>query len=701
MSKVVTGQSHTNRLINETSPYLLQHAHNPVDWYPWGNEALERAQREDKPILLSIGYSACHWCHVMEKESFENATIADLMNRHFVSIKVDREEYPDVDHVYMAAVQAMTGGGGWPLTVFLTPQGKPFYGGTYFPPEDRHGMTGFPQVLIAVSEAYSKRRPEMTATAEELTSHLRGRASVNTVPQSLPADILDRAYHNLAPSFDYENGGFGSAPKFPQPMIQEFLLRYHLRSGEQQALGMVQFTLDRMAAGGIYDQIGGGFHRYATDYRWTVPHFEKMLYDNALLSQVYLHAYQATGRPLYRRIAEETLDYVVRELTHPAGGFYSAQDADSEGREGKYYMWATKEITSLLGQEDGRHAIQYYGATTEGNFEGENVLHVPKKMETFAGESGINLNELESIIERSKKRLLASREQRIRPHRDEKIVTSWNGMMLRSFAEAACILGRDDYREIAVANGSFLLNELGQGDLLMHSYKDGRTKIPGYLDDYALLISGLLALHEATFQQQWLVEAASLADKMVHRFSDEEKPGVFYDTGQGHSDLFVRPRDTVDSVKPCGGSVAAEMLLRMAVITGESSYGKHATAMLGLTRDQMTTHPLGSGHWLCALDFQLTDCIEIALIGSRDNPETKALLGIIHDHYLPNKVLVGSQPDEPYAPLAGALLKDRVMIQGRSTVYLCHKHSCRAPTTNPDTLKQELEAQHPQGLLSQ
>jgi uncharacterized protein YyaL (SSP411 family) len=683
-------RSHANRLIRETSPYLLQHAHNPVDWYPWGNEALERAEREDKPILLSIGYSTCHWCHVMEKESFENPATASLMNEHFICIKVDREEHPDVDHLYMEAVQTMTGGGGWPLTVFLTPQREPFYGGTYFPPEDHHGIPGFPRVLLAISEAYNSRRPQAIATAKEVAARLRERSAVIAKPQLLSPDILNGAYRNLVPGFDRTNGGFGSAPKFPQPMTHEFLLRQHLH-GERRALDMVLATLDHMAAGGIRDHTGGGFHRYATDARWTIPHFEKMLYDNALLTQLYLHAYQVTGNPLYRSISEETLDYVIREMTDPAGGFYSAQDADTEGGEGQYYLWSAEEIVALLGEEHGGLVNRYYGVSAGGNFEGKNVLHTPNNLESFSSGYSMSIAEVEGLIARSKKILLASRDQRTRPHRDEKIVVSWNGMMLRSFAEAACILGRDDYRDVAAANGRFLLRELRQGDLLMHSYKDGRTKIPGYLDDYGLLASGLLTLHEATFEQQWLADAIALADSMIHRFSDKENQGVFYDTGQGHSELLVRPRDTVDSVKPCGGSAAAEVLLHIAAITGESKYEDYAVAMLGLTSDQMVSHPLGSGHWLCALDFFLANSTEIAIVGGLSRPQTRALVDAISQQYLPNRILVGVEPDEQPLRPATPLLRGRHMIDGQSTAYLCRGHSCSSPITDPESLKQGLK----------
>ncbi len=682
-------QRHANRLADETSPYLLQHAHNPVDWYPWGREPLERALREDKPILLSIGYSTCHWCHVMERECFENLAIAALMNRHFVCIKVDREEHPDVDHLYMEAVQAMTGGGGWPLPVFLTPQGEPFYGGTYFPPEDRHGLPGFPRVLLAISETYSNRRPQASATAKEVAAHLKERATVIAEPQPLSTDILNSAYRNLGPSFDPTNGGFGPAPKFPQPMTHEFLLRQHLR-GERQALDMVQMTLARMAAGGIRDHIGGGFHRYATDAHWMIPHFEKMLYDNALLSQLYLHAYQETGKPLYRRITEETLDYVIREMTDPAGGFYSAQDADTDGEEGQYYLWSAEEIVSLLGKECGSLVNRYYGVSAEGNFEGKNILNTSHNVESFGDDHGMSTAEVEKLVEQSRQRLLASRMKRTRPHRDEKIVTSWNGSMLRSFAEAACVLARDDYRATAAAAGSFLLRELRQGDLLMHSCKDGRANIPGYLDDYALLISGLLALHEATFQQRWLSEAVALADSMVDRFSDPGRQGVFYDTGRGHTELLVRPRDTLDAVKPCGGSAAADVLLRIAAITDERRYEDHATAMLGRMTEQMASHPLGSGHWLCALDFFLADLTQVTLVGALERPETRALVGVVSERYLPNRTLVGMQPGETLETPAAPLFRDRPAIDGQPTAYLCLGHSCSSPVTDADALRKQL-----------
>jgi len=682
---------HTNRLAGESSPYLLQHAHNPVDWYPWSDEALTRARREDKPILLSIGYSACHWCHVMERECFENEDIARLMNEHFVCIKVDREEHPDIDHVYMEAVQAMTGGGGWPMTVFLTPNGEPFHGGSYFPPEDRHGLPGFPRVLKAVSEAYRARHSQVVDVAQDLVSRLKQSQSPESEPQSLTADVLTGAYRALVPTFDDDNGGFGPGPKFPQVPVLEFLLQYHSRTGEARALQMVELTLDKMAAGGLYDHVGGGFHRYATDARWMIPHFEKMLYDNALLSGVYLHAYQVTGKAHYRRTVEETLDYVLREMTAPAGGFYSAQDADVHGEEGRYYLWTPGEITQVLGEQDGRLVNLYFSIGSSSDFEGGSVLHIPRDLAGFAAETGLRPTDVETMIARSKPKLLEVRGKRPKPKRDEKILSSWNGLMLQALAEAASVLGREDYLKAAAANAGFLASGLIKAEMLMHSYKDGVSKIPGYLEDYATLIRGLLSLHEATFEQRWLQMAFDLTDTMIRLFGDENNPGVFYDTAPDQSKLFIRPRDTSDSVKPCGGSSAAEALLRMYRITDDGSKESLAVAMLGLVRDQMLAHPQASGNWLRALDFHLSDPDELFVVGRRDDPDAAILLGVIHSQYLPRKVLVGCQPGGPATPLTEKLAKGRGSLAGRPTVYLCRRRTCHPPTTDPGQLRRLLQ----------
>jgi len=684
-------QAHTNRLARETSPYLLQHAHNPVDWYSWGDEALTKARREDKPILLSVGYSACHWCHVMERESFENEDTARLMNEHFVCIKVDREERPDIDHVYMEAVQAMTGGGGWPMTVFLTPDGEPFYGGTYFPPQDSQGLPGFARVLTAVSEAYRTRRSQVADAARALVSRLEQSPTVESGAQSLTADILAGAFQALEASFDDENGGFGPGPKFPQAPVLEFLLQYHQRTREARALQMVELTLDRMAAGGIYDHIGGGFHRYATDGRWRIPHFEKMLYDNALLSRLYLHAYQVTGKAGCRRIVEETLDYVLREMTAPNGGFYSSQDADVDGEEGRYYLWTPGEITEVLGEEDGRLASRYFGIGSGGDFDGGSVLHVARDPAGLEAERSGRPGEIEKVIGQARLKLLEARGRRPEPPRDEKILTSWNGLMLQVVAEASSVLGREDYLRAAVANASFLVGEMMKDDVLMHSFKDGVSGIPGYLDDHASTIRGLLSLHEVTLEASWLQAAADLADAMVQRFSDGKNPGLLYDTSPDHSSLFTRPRDTSDSVKPCGGSSAADVLLRISRITGDESREGAAADMLGLVRDQMLAHPMASGNWLCALDLHLSDPEEVVVVGRRNDTNTEALLMAIHSQYRPNKILAGLQPGEAVFPVLEKLSRDRDMIDGRPTVYLCRRRTCHPPVTDPDQLRRLLQ----------
>ena len=678
-----------NRLIHETSPYLRQHAHNPVDWYAWGEEALAQARAEDKPILLSIGYSACHWCHVMEHESFEDVAIAGIMNDNFVSIKVDREERPDLDSIYMQAVVAMTGRGGWPMTVFLTPDGKPFYSGTYFPPEDRHGMPGFPRVLTSIAEAYRTRRGDVTQSSEQITARLNSDTAAPQTKEPLTADILTRAFHGLAAGFDHQYGGLGGAPKFPQPMAYEFLLRYHARTGDTQALHMVEQTLRHMAGGGIYDQLGGGFHRYSTDEVWLVPHFEKMLYDNALLSRLYTHAYQVTGDGEFKRIAQETLEYVLREMTDPEGGFYSAQDADSEGVEGKYFVWTPEEITAILGREKGELVCRYFGVTREGNCEGANILHLPEGHETFAQQAGLTEEELLSVVQEAKARLLEARQRRVAPARDEKVLTAWNGLMLRSFAEAAMVFRREDYRKVAVANATFLLEVLRRDGRLLRTYKDGQAKLNGYLEDYAFLIDGLLALYEATFDHRWLQEARALADEMVRLFWDEDE-GVFYDTGSDHEQLIVRPRDLFDNAMPCGGSVAAAALLRLALLTGESDYARRATTTLRPMGEAMARHPLGFGHWLNALDFYLTTPKEIAVVGPWSNPRTQALLETVHARYLPNRVVAGREPDAPPAGDAIPLLEGKGMLDGRPTAYVCEHYVCQEPVTEAEALARQI-----------
>ncbi len=686
-----------NRLIHETSPYLLQHAYNPVDWYPWGPEALERARREDKPILLSIGYSACHWCHVMERESFEDEATARLMNEHFVCIKVDREERPDLDAIYMEAVQAMTHHGGWPMTVFLLPDGTPFYGGTYFPPAPRYGMPSFQQVLLAVASAYRSQREQVERSAHQLRELLCQQPQLGGVsgPEALAPAILEQAERVLAQTFDEVNGGFGGAPKFPQPMCLEALLRIAQRTGKPETLHMVRLTLDKMAQGGIYDHLGGGFHRYSVDAQWLVPHFEKMLYDNAQLARVYLHAYLATGEPFYRRICEETLDYVLREMTSPEGGFYSTQDADSEGEEGKFYLWTPAEVHALLGEEGGRLFCAYFDVTERGNFEGKSILHTPRAAEEVAAEQGVSEGRLQEMIERGRRVLLAAREQRVKPARDEKILTAWNGLMLQAFAEAAATLERDDYRRAAVRNAEFVLSALrapGEGPLRLHrSYKDGQARLNAYLEDYACYAAGLLALYEATFDRRWFEAAQRLAGTMIDQFADDAGGG-FFDTSADHEALLTRPKNLYDSATPSGSSMACEVLLRLAEYLDDADYRARTERLLAGLRDALAQHPSAFGELLCALDFYLGPVKQIALVGDPHDERMRALLRVVYGHYLPNKVvalrLPGPEGDE--AATCIPLLREREAIGQQATAYVCEHFTCRLPVTDPQALQAEL-----------
>ncbi len=695
---------HTNRLINETSPYLLQHAHNPVDWYPWGEEALQKAQQEDKPILLSVGYSACHWCHVMERESFENEDIAGLMNQHFVSIKVDREERPDIDNIYMQAVQALTQQGGWPMTVFLTPDGRPFYGGTYFPPNDRQygqeTMPGFPRILLTIADYYDNHRAEVEEQANQLADYLKQRSSTplrskgGVIPSgTIPLEMLNTASGELASEFDPVHGGFGHAPKFPNTMSLEFLLRTHQHRlrGEigskatKPELEIVEVSLQRMANGGIYDQLGGGFHRYSVDVEWLVPHFEKMLYDNALLSRLYQHAYLVTFNPFYERIVEETLDYVVREMVSPEGGFYSTQDADSEGEEGKFFIWTTDEIETALLAEDARLFMLYYDVTKAGNFEGKNILHVEQDAQTVADKAQVNLETLQASLKRSREMLFELREKRVKPGRDEKILTSWNGLMLRSFAEAARYLDRPDYLQVATNNAEFLLRELIPDGRLLRTYKDGRARLHGYLEDYAFLADGLLALYEASFNPRWFTEARRLMDEAIKLFADEQNGG-FFDTGSDHEALISRPKDIMDNATPAGNSVAADVLLRLAAFTGEEAYRRRADDYLRPIADIMVQHPQAFGHILGALDFAISKSKEIALIGDPQQSDTRALLEVINTRYLPNSVLACASLEDSESIQSIPLLADRPMKDHKATAYICQNFACLSPVNTPEEL---------------
>jgi uncharacterized protein YyaL (SSP411 family) len=612
-------QLKSNRLSQETSPYLLQHANNPVDWYPWGEEALARARAEDKPILLSIGYSACHWCHVMAHESFENPEIAALMNENFVNIKVDREERPDLDTIYMEAVQSISGNGGWPLTVFLTSEGKPFYGGTYFPPEEGRGMPGFPRVLQTVIDTYRNRRPEVDRIAGQIIQLLNQKTEHGESLQPLTAAILDQAYAALSQDFDEVNGGFGQAPKFPQPVTLEFLLRYYLRTRQPEALDMLRSTLVKMARGGIFDQIGGGFHRYSTDNIWLVPHFEKMLYDNALLSRLYLHTYLVTGDPLFRSVTEAILDYVLREMTDRQGGFFSSQDADSAGREGQYYLWTLAEVKNLLDPEKAAVVEQYYALTEEGNFEGCNILHAAAQLSQSHNEQ----------LKQARKILLKEREKRLKPGRDEKILASWNGLMLASLAEAAAAFQRADYLQAAEANGLFLLESLMSEGRLKHSFKDGAAPLDGFLDDYAQVIEGLVALHQATSAGKWLKVAVDLTSVMLEEFWDQSA-ALFYDSAPDNQALFKRPRNIYDGAVPGGLSSAALILQKIARLSGDERLTEIALQSLRSVNQYLSGYPLSFGNWLCALDLYLGPAQDIAVIGPRSNPATADFRQVIY-----------------------------------------------------------------------
>lgn len=686
----MTEHARANRLINETSPYLLQHAHNPVDWFPWGEEALETARREQKPILLSIGYSACHWCHVMEHESFENEAIAKLMNENFVNIKVDREERPDLDQIYMSAVQMMTHHGGWPMTVFLTPETVPFYAGTYFPPEDRYNMPGFPRVLLSVAEAYRERPEDIQQTAASVLNELQRSTTTAESNELLSPLLLDNSYRGIIKNYDATNGGFGGAPKFPPAMTLEFLLHSFYRTSNQQALDMVRYTCQKMADGGIYDQLGGGFHRYSTDARWLVPHFEKMLYDNALLSRVYLHYYQAGNDESERAVAEGILDYVVREMTSPEGGFYSTQDADSEGVEGKFFVWGLADLKQLLGEADAARFATYYNVTGEGNFEGENILNITRQLTEVAAAEGVSVEEFSASVERSRKVLFEAREKRIKPARDEKVLTAWNGLMLASFAEGAAILNRSDYLAIAQRNARFVLDNLRRDGLLLRTYKDGQAKLNGYLEDYAFFIDGLVTLFETSGELQWLEEARTLTATMIDEFWDDEAGGFFY-TGRSHEDLIVRSKDFFDNATPSGNSVAAEILLRMGLLTDNDDYRRRAATILRLMAATLQRYPSGFGRLLCALDFYLGSPREIAVIGDADAAETRLLLAEIWKPYLPNKVVARAAPGDSAAAESIPLLRDRPQLDKKATAYVCEHYACKTPAVSPAELAAQLK----------
>jgi hypothetical protein len=682
----------SNRLANETSPYLRQHADNPVEWYPWGEEALQLAQAEDKPILLSIGYAACHWCHVMAHESFEDEATAEIMNRHFINVKVDREERPDLDAIYMNAVVLLNNGqGGWPMTVFLTPDGKPFYGGTYFPPTPRYGMPSFPQLLQGIANFWHNRRDEVEKSVAEIHQHLQQNALVQNLGQGqLEDSIFERALSVLLRRFDHDKGGFGQAPKFPPSMIIEFLLRMRLQkndgmAGDSLALHMAEHTLKMMAYGGMYDQLGGGFARYSTDNDWLVPHFEKMLYDNALLARVYLHAWQVTGNTLYKRITEETLDFVARELRHESGGFYSSYDADSEGEEGKFYVWSAQEIRQILGDE-AELFMRYYDVTEGGNWEGHNILNMKSEPEEVAQSLGLDMVEMEQHLAAAKAKLYDVRAQRVWPGLDDKVLTAWNGLMLAAFAEAGRVLKRADYTAVAQQNAQFLHETMRrENGRLLRTWKAGsQAKYNGYLEDYAYLADGLLALYQSSFEEKWFVWARELAEMMLAHFRDEENGG-FYDTSDDHEALIQRPKDVQDNATPSANAMAAQVLLKLSLYTGDGRYWDITERMVAAMSEWMVRAPSGFAHWLSAAAFILGEPQEVAIAGKPGAADTEALLDVLYRAYRPNVVVAVGKDGEQVE-----LLRERPLRDNRATAYVCRRFVCQQPVTEPEALGQQL-----------
>ena len=677
-----------NRLARETSLYLKQHANNPVDWFPWGPEALDRAKQLNRPIFLSIGYSACHWCHVMEHESFEDETTAKVMNDNFVCIKVDREERPDLDTIYMNALQVLTReGGGWPLSVFLTPDTTPFYAGTYYPPDDRYAphRPSFRRLLAAISDAWQNRRDHVAEVGRNVATYLHDTGQLGLPDGLLTGDLLQNAYAALQRNFDTVYGGFGHAPKFPHALELKLLLRTAKRFNDGPALQMARLTLDRMARGGMYDQVGGGFHRYSVDEKWLVPHFEKMLYDNALLTTAYVEAWQQTRDPFYERIAREVLDYVQREMTAPGGAFFSTQDADSEGEEGKFYVWSEAELEPLAG-----FAGKVWGVTAGGNFEGHNILCRARSDEEDASRLNLPVETFRARLDEAKRKLYDARAKRVWPGRDEKILTAWNGLMIAAFARAGAALGEPRYVEAATRAASYLLTQLRSADgRLFRTAGDGQpAKLSGYLEDYAFLADALVTLYEATFDPAWLRAATELADTMLKHFADLAGPGFFF-TADDHERLIARTKDLHDGSTPSGNAMAVMVLLRLAKLCGRGDYLTKAEETLRGYRKLMEEHPAASGQMLVALDFHLGPVEEIAVIGRADDPETARSLAAIRRAFRPNAVVAFHDPAGGAAPAdLIPLLKDRPMVDGRVTVYVCENFACHAPLIGADAVRQ-------------
>lgn len=698
-----TKRGEPNRLINETSTYLLQHAYNPVDWYPWGTEALERARIEQRPILLSVGYAACHWCHVMEHESFEDAETAMVMNSKFINIKVDREERTDIDEIYMKAVQLMTGHGGWPMTVFLTPDLKPFFAGTYFPPVDKHGMPSFKKILFGISSAWEERRDEVLESASDVTHHLKmleigvgaENAEVEKADLFLNMDTISGAVARLISRFDAKWGGFGGAPKFPHTFSLMLAMRYAIRTKEAKSSDriecreLVQTTLERMAMGGIHDHLAGGFARYSVDRQWLIPHFEKMLYDNALLCSTYLEAYLLTGRQYFKDVAEGILKFTSAELRTDNGAFYSSLDADSEGEEGKFYVWTPEQIKEVVGNDDGNWLCELYGVTSTGNFEhGTSALHYKKTPEELAKENHMSYDEFNAKLNPLREKLLAKRAERIRPGRDEKVLTSWNSLMISAYVDGYRVTGKSEYLDEAKTAANFIFDNLFQNGELLRTWGQGKAKLPGYLDDYSYFVQALLDLAGVDADPRWFITAIKLTDHMLAHFWDEENGGLYY-TSDTHEELIVRPKNHFDGSVPSGASVALLNLLRLEKLTGEESYRESARTILRLYGEYLVKGPSEFANSLCALDFYLHPIKEVVVV-SEPGQDNSEVLSAIHGQFDPDKVVLVTN-SESIKSLSSPLLDGRTAENGRPTVYICEKFTCKQPIVDANELRTSLK----------
>ncbi len=690
-----------NRLIHESSPYLLQHAANPINWFPWGQEAFETAKREDKPIFVSIGYSTCHWCHVMERESFSDKEVAELLNKDFIAIKVDREERPDIDNVYMTVTQALTGSGGWPMTIFMTPDKKPFYAGTYFPKHQRWGRPGMMELLPKIAAAWRNDRQKILTSADQITQHVI-RLSSRQPGTKLDQEILDQARQFFVQAYDPEYGGFGKSPKFPSPHQLNFLLRRYYHTRDEQALAMVEKTLTQMRQGGIYDQLGFGFHRYSTDARWLVPHFEKMLYDQAMLIMAYTEAYQATGKAFYAKVAEEIITYVLRDMTSAQGGFYSAEDADSEGIEGKFYLWTPKEIKTLLGEKDARLFSNVFNVKEGGNFEDagpghhidQNILHLQKPLTNHAKDMDISEDQLRKRLEASRQTLFDARQKRIHPFKDDKILTDWNGLMIAALAKTGYVLNNQKYTAAASKAADFILQNLtADNGRLLKSYRKGKAGSAAHLNDYAFMVWGLIELYQATYKANYLADAIALNEQMLSHFWDEQNGGLYITADDGEK-LLVRSKEIYDGAIPSGNSVAVYNLLRLAHMTGKTDYMEKAEGIIKAFSDPVKQYPAGHSQLMVALEYALNPNYEVVIVGEPQKQDTRLMLAALRRPFIPEKIVLFRTADKS---TAGAITdiapftRSMATRNGQATAYVCQEFACRLPTTSIDQMLKNLK----------